>query len=424
MKIAFICAVFPPEPAPSGVMAEQLAERLVADGHEVTMIVPFPNRPAGAIYPGYRRQVTATTQAKGGYTLVRCGNWLIGKQRKALDRLLENISFGLTSTWALWRAGRPDVLLIESWPIFAVLLNVLLARLWRVPYFLYVKDIYPEAAIDAGLLRENGWGAKLCYRIDSYLCTHSQKVIVIADTMVGIMCRKRDLLPEKIEILQDWIREDDYPACARNPLWRAQQGIDSEQFVALFAGTLGYASGVEVLIDTALELRAHPEIMTLCVGEGIRKPAMLAAKQRLGLTGLCFSPFVPIEQVRDLQRACDVALVTMQLNGSDSSVPSKLITYLANGLPVICAANANSAVARVLQEDGAGWIVPPGDGIEIANAILRLKEDVPLREKMARNARACYERRFTLARAYGQFRTLLESCNSQPADVSQAPFSA
>ena len=100
MKIIFICAVFPPEPAPAGIMAHQLATRLAREGHDVTMIVPFPNRPDGVLYPGFQRRLRARTVTREGYTLVRCANWLLGKQRKNLNRILENVTFGLSSAWA------------------------------------------------------------------------------------------------------------------------------------------------------------------------------------------------------------------------------------------------------------------------------------------------------------------------------------
>lgn len=86
MRITFTCAVFPPEPAPSGIMARQLARCLARDDHRVCMIVPFPNRPEGVVHQGYRRklwQVEATESAQ----TVRCAHWPIGKQaRMALSR--------------------------------------------------------------------------------------------------------------------------------------------------------------------------------------------------------------------------------------------------------------------------------------------------------------------------------------------------
>src|ERR1051326_1247913 len=161
MKILFICAVFPPEREPSGLNADQLAARLAGDGHDVTVIAPFPNRPGGEIYPGYRRRLRSVPSQISGYRLIRCWNWLIGKRRRAIDRILENITFGLSSAWAAFREGRPDVLIVETWPLFAVQFVALVAGWWRLPFIYYIKDVYPEAAEKAGVIAEGGWLAGL-----------------------------------------------------------------------------------------------------------------------------------------------------------------------------------------------------------------------------------------------------------------------
>ena len=94
MKIIFISSVFPPEREPSGVMAHQLATRLSADGHEVSVVAPFPSRPYGRLYEGFQRKVREVSAEKP-YRLVRCANWFVGKWRRHIDRLLENSTFGL-----------------------------------------------------------------------------------------------------------------------------------------------------------------------------------------------------------------------------------------------------------------------------------------------------------------------------------------
>ena len=144
MKITFICAVFPPEPAPAGLMAQQLAKRLVRDGHSVTMVVPFPNRPEGVLYPGFRRRLRTRSQSPDGYTIVHCANWLIGNRRRVRDRLLENITFGMSSTWAALREGRPDLIIIETWALFAATFTAMLARGGAFPICTMSRISFPS----------------------------------------------------------------------------------------------------------------------------------------------------------------------------------------------------------------------------------------------------------------------------------------
>lgn len=407
MRITFICAVFPPEPAPSGVMAHQLVSRLVRDGHDVTMVVPIPNRPAGAIYSGHRRQLLSRTVTDEGYTLIRCANWLIGKQRRNVNRILENITFGMSSAWAVWREPCPDVIIVETWPLFASSAIAFIARLWSVPYLYYIKDVYPEAAEDAGIIRPAGTVSRICRSWDRFLCTHSARVIVISETMRDLVSRNRQMARGCFTVIPDWIDESAFPVWRGESRWRNSQGIPTDRFIALFAGTLGRASGVEILVEVAAALRLEEKILLLCIGEGVEKQSMQDEALRQGLQNILFLPFQPSALVPEFQACCEVALLTMRPNASDSSVPSKLISYFATSRPVICSANQKSAVARAVLEASAGLIVPPGDALAIAQAIMELEREPERVRQMGRNARRYYEEHFTLDRAYPQFLELL-----------------
>ena len=406
MKITFICAVFPPEPAPAGVMAHQLATRLARDGHDVTMVVPIPNRPEGIIYPGYKKQLRNRTVTKEGYTLVRCANWLLGNRRRHVNRILENITFGLSSAWAAWKEGRPDVIIIETWPLFAAQFAASLANWWRVSYLYYVQDVYPEVTEGAGIFATGGALARICRSWDRSLCSRSASVVVISETMRNLIAANRQLPQEHFTVIPNWIDESKFPVWHGESAWRPSQGIRNDVFIAMFAGTLGHVSGVDVLVEVAALLQEE-DLLILCIGEGVQKPAMLNEASRKRLNNIRFLPFQPSERVPEIQASCEVALLTMHPDSSDSSVPSKLISYLAASRPVICAANAESAVARTVLDAAAGIVVCPGDAQAIADAILRLKSEPETALQMGCNARRYFEKHYTLQRAYRQFSDLI-----------------
>lgn len=409
MKITFICAVFPPEPAPAGLMAQQLAKRLVRDGHSVTMVVPFPNRPEGVLYPGFRRRLRTRSQSPDGYTIVHCANWLIGNRRRVRDRLLENITFGMSSTWAALREGRPDLIIIETWALFAATFTAMLARWWGVPYLYYVQDLFPESAEQAGLLHANGMLARFFRSWDRSLCLHSASTIVISEKMRRLAAANRNLPLDALSVVSNWIDESAFPVWNGENDWRRSLGISDDTFVVLFAGTLGHVSGAEVLVEVARILQGQKNILLLCIGEGVRKEPMIAEASRLELDNIRFLPFQCADRVPEIQASCQLALLTMHPNHSDSSVPSKLISYLAASLPVICAAHADSTVSAVVAEAGAGVVVPPGNAQAISDAILQLMRDPNLRRDMGNEARRHFEKHFTLEQAHRRIGTLLES---------------
>jgi glycosyltransferase involved in cell wall biosynthesis len=248
-------------------MAHQLASCLAHDGHAVTVIGPFPNRPLGRVYEGYRRRLYKIEANGGSYRLVRCANWLVGERRRHINRLLENVTFGLSATWAAWHETRPDVILVETWPLFGVVFPALLARWWRIPFLYYVKDVYPEAAEKTGLIRGDGLVARFCRLWDRCLCLSSAKVIVISETMRDLMAGSRDISNGRFAVIPDWIDPADFLPQPIDNAWRHEQNLPKGTFVAMFGGTLGEVSGVEVLVEVARLLRDRPNVLILCVGE-------------------------------------------------------------------------------------------------------------------------------------------------------------
>jgi colanic acid biosynthesis glycosyl transferase WcaI len=358
------------------------------------------------MYPGFHRRLRSRTVTSEGYTLVRCANWLIGKRHRNVNRILENITFGLSSVWAAWKEGRPDLIIAETWPLFATQFAASLAKWWRVPYVYYIKDVYPEAAEEAGIIATGGHVANFCHLWDRNLCSQSATVIVISETMRDLVSTNRRLPQEHFTVIPDWIDQSEFPVWEADTEWRRTQDIGNNAFVAMFAGTLGSVSGVEILVDVARIMQRERDVILLCIGEGVRKQAMVDEASSLGLQNIRFLPFQPSKSVPEVQASSDATLLTMRPDSSDSSVPSKLISYLAASRPVICAANAESAVARTVVSAAAGIVVCPGDAQAIAGAILRLKSEPKTARQMGRNARAYFLEHYTLERAYRQFSEL------------------
>jgi colanic acid biosynthesis glycosyl transferase WcaI len=129
--------------------------------------------------------------------------------------------------------------------------------------------------------------------------------------------------------------------------------------------------------------------------------------RELGLQNIRFLPFQPRERVSEVQGAANVTLLTMQPGYSDASVPSKLISYMASGRAVVCAAPAHTTVAGIVTESGAGLVTEPGNPGALAGAIRHLAEHPSETACMGRNARLYFEQHFTLERACHQFEELL-----------------
>ncbi len=396
-------------------MARDLCARLAAEGHEVTVITQFPNRPLGRIFDGYRRSLRMVEHMEA-VNVVRCPNWFLDRKRRWWNRVLENVTFGLSSLVNIVRSGRPDIVVLETWPFVATDLVLRLCRHWQTPVLHYVKDCYPEALEYTGHIRTGGRLANLLRGWDRNICKRCAEVIVISEGMKELLCRTRDVAGDKVTVIADWIDSRNFPTLPRDNDWRREAGISTGQFLVLFAGTLGHVSGAEVLVDVCRNLAGHPAVSVVCVGEGVLKQEMQQLTAAAGLKNLRFLPFQPSERVAEMHAAADATVLTTQANFPDASVPSKLITYLAAGRPVLCAADSASTVAKIVQEAGAGVLAEPGNARSVSEAISFLAGHPAECKEMGENARRYFEKHFTLERACEQFLGLIRQMDGAAMD--------
>jgi colanic acid biosynthesis glycosyl transferase WcaI len=418
LRVAFVCPVFPPEPEPSGVMAHELAGALQSRGYGVTVFTSFPNRPAGRGYPGYRRSLRF---ADAGFScrVIRSGNCFIGPRRRTVNRLLENLTFGLSSAINLCRDGDYDVILGESWPLAAMQILAWVSRTKKVPLIYYVKDIYPEVLESSNLIAADGFAAQRLRRWDARICRDSRALVVISQGMKEIFTQTRHVAPDKIFVIKDWLDESVWPRTMHERLWRRELNIPDEATVALYAGNMGTVSNAGILVDVAKLLRSNKDIVILCVGEGVLKLDMVARARAESLTNILFMPFQPREQLSRVFGAADVALLTTRSDYGDASVPSKLISYMAASRPVICAAAEQSTVARTVVDSGSGIVVQPGDTGEIASAICYCAENPGRSAEMGKKGREWFESHHTLSGAAERFCQILDHV-TMPGQIGES----
>lgn len=403
MRIGFIPAVFPPESPPTAVMAGELVRAWTKAGHEVCVICPFPNRPDGHVHDGFRRRPWSIDSFEKAQR-VRVWSWLIGKERRPLNRVLENMTFGLSSALAVLFIRRPDVVIVESWPVLATAQAVAACAARRVKVINYIKDIYPEAAIAAGLLRNGSLAASALTRLDRWICAHADRNVVISEGAAAFLTQSRRLPAEKVDVIPDWLDLSSILPTAGGPAWRAEVGLQPDERVFMFAGTMGHVSRVDVLIDVAEKLRSHDNIRLVCVGHGPLRSKMEGELSKRRLKNLLLLPFQPPDRVSDMQSAADVMLLTTSAHMGFTSVPNKLITYLAVGKPVICAVPAHTDAAVLVQDRHLGLVVPPEDPAALADAVQRMSAlDRSSLEETGRRARAVALERHSLESALQRF---------------------
>lgn len=356
-RAVVVSCVYPPEPVVSAQTSAQVAEKLRFQGHDVTVLTGFPNRPAGRLYPGVTRRFAKHESTESGVRLVRCFAAL-SPESSLFSRLLENLSFGLSSGWQLLTMRKPDVIYANSWPIIATGILFLIAKLRRIPLVISVQDVYPEALLSQNRLAEGGLPARLMNWIDGVIARGSAHVIVISERFVEIYRRSRRVPPTRLSLIPNWVDESQLDAGLPGEPYRAAREIKDGEFLVVYAGNVGAAAGVETAIESMRFLADAPDVRLLVAGSGSRLDSCRGMAEAFPGKVLFHSPW-HVADHPEVLRAANLLLLPTQGSQSLASVPSKLLSYMLAGRPVLATALAGSDLAELVVRADCGWVIAP-----------------------------------------------------------------
>lgn len=360
MNVAVISCVYPPEPVVSSRTSADVAAALRDGGHAVTVICPFPSR---GVAPSRPRRRWRSVDDEAGIRTIRCFS-IFSRSSTLVSRFAENLTFGFTSAFALLHLPRPDIVYMNSWPIFATALAALVARLRRVPYVVSVQDVYPES-----LVVQQRTGARfiawVLQAIDRWNARGAKALIVLSEGFAAIYRGSRGVPRGRIHIVPNWLRDDAIPSSEPGEV-RARFGLDPDDLLVVYGGNIGVAAGVEQLVEAFSRIE-DPHVHLLIAGEGSRADTVA----RLAASSDRVHVLRPWGD-ESVMAAADILALPTSGDQSAFSVPSKLIAYLLAGRPVIAIAPPQSEVARILTDADAGWSVSAG---EFPSAIVRMASE-------------------------------------------------
>jgi glycosyltransferase involved in cell wall biosynthesis len=383
MNISIISCVFSPEPVLSARTSADLAQTLAVAGHNVRVIAPFPNRPAGKLYQGYRRSLWKWDRSDPQYEILRVFSWF-SRRSNLLSRFLENISFGIASALAVLLLNPPNVIYANTWPLFAQGLLVLACKLRQIPLILSIQDLYPESLFIQKRGVEKHHFLYQCLRwLDVQIARHCAGLIVISEQFKQTYVKDRGIPENKVTLIPNWINESHSTSASTNRNVRQQYGIPEDAFLVVYGGNIGIAAGVEKIIDAFQYLTGDDHIYLLVAGGGHSLPNCFALIQKRQLTRVkVHSPWYPSE-TQALLSAADLCILPTQGEQSLVSVPSKLLSYMLAGRCILALASSQSETARVITTSQSGWVISSDDSISLAGYIRDISQ-LPSEERNKR----------------------------------------
>ena len=382
MKIVMICQWFPPEHAPIGVMLSEMAEDLIQKGHSVSIITGFPNHPEGIVFKGYNKKIF-NKEDESGLKIIRC--YLYTSPKKTFLRRAANyLSFAMSSFVAAMCMEKHDVLLMVSPPLSNGLIAIALKKIKKLRFVFNVQDIYPDAAISTEIIK-NPFLIKVLMKLEQIIYHEAKSVSLISEGFKNNLLAK-GVPEEKINVIENWIDTNEIvPMNKHNDFSIKHELID--KFVILYSGTIGIISGAEIIIDCAKNLSDYEDILFLFVGEGIVKDEIRKKVNQLSLKNIKFLSFQPRKLLSEVQSCSDVSVLTLAKDKGKTSVPSKILGYMAAARPVVASIDESSDTHRLINEAKCGICVEPGNADNLSDIILTLYHDRHLAEQLGRNGR-------------------------------------
>lgn len=402
MHILLLAQHFAPEEVSGAVLATDLATDLVSRGHRVTFVTCAPNYPQGRVYAGYKNRLYSRERLNG-VRVIRTWSY-ISPAKDFWPRLLNYGTFSLTAFYGGLLAGKPDVIFSYSPPLPLGLSAWLLARRWQIPWVLRVEDLYPDAAVAAGVLR-NRAAIKILSGLERFLYRQADHISLISEGFRQNLLSKA-VPAEKLSVTPVWADPEVVRPLPKHNQFRRQQQLDG-QFVVMYAGNLGHAAALDEVLAAAELLRAEADIRFLFIGEGVKKESLVAAARSKGLTNVSFLPFQPRALFAEMLAAADVSLVTLNQNSSGTSLPSKTFNIMASGRPILAVTPLQSEIAQLVEAANCGVNIPPGEPQRLTQEILALKGDQTLLRTMGLNGRQHLETHFSRRHCVEMYEALL-----------------
>ena len=318
-------------------------------------------------------------------------------------RIVSFLSFMLTSIRAAWRAGRVDLVMGTSPPIFQAVSAWLVAFLRRRPLLLEVRDLWPEFAIDLGVLRNRAL-IKLSRWLERFLYARAAHLLVNSpayrDYLIG-----RGVPADKVTLIANGVDAQMFDPDARGEHVREALGLQ-DKFVVTYAGALGLANDVETILRAAARLGPHATIHFLLVGDGKERARLESRACELNVANVTFAGARPKSEMAELLAASDACVATLRdIPMFRTTYPNKVFDYMAAGRPTVLA--IDGVIREVVEAARAGVFVPPGDDVALAEAVLALSADRQLATEMGRRARAYVVEHFDRRQQANEFVALL-----------------
>jgi glycosyltransferase involved in cell wall biosynthesis len=381
LRIMFLSHYFPPEVGAPQIRMFELAKRLTQAGDAVTVLTAFPNYPTGIVHEGYRGRF-AMEERMDGVRVVR--RWVFARPNAGgfFSRIFNWLSFVITSLTAVRTVGPVDVIFVQSPPLPIGLATLAYSRLKRAPFVFNVSDIWPESAVQLGMLR-NRFAIRMAEWLEMHLYRRAARVTVPTPGMLERLAA-RGVPRSKLVWLTNGVDTATFTPQPPDHELARTLGLDGQK-VFLYAGTHGLSQGLDVVLEAA-KLTDDSDVLYVLAGEGADKAALVSKAKAEGIRNVRFLPNQPKATMPALLNVAYAGIVSLKpLDLFRNALPSKMFESMAVGQPLVAALWGEGA--DLVRTSGCGIVTEPGDAQQLRDAVIELASHPDQAREMGRRGR-------------------------------------
>jgi len=309
-------------------------------------------------------KVTKIIRYQRDSTLKRLGTWLIG-----FVQILFLIIF----------RHRKKKLLLVSNPPFATLIPLLTNN----PFSLLIYDVYPDALVEYKILNSDSYIIKSWKKANKRVFKKARHLYTLNEAMKSVLGKYTNL--EKVKVIPIWTDNTFLKPILKNKNTFIKENDLEDKFIIQYSGNLGKTHNIEKLLDVAEILKEEP-FFFLIIGGGEKFILMESEIERRKLKNTRLLPWQPTKTLPESLAAADIGVVTLGVEASGLSIPSKVYNLMSVGVPILSIADKSSALAALVEDNKIGENFEIKDVANMANFILKIQKSKSKREKYAQNS--------------------------------------
>ena len=401
MHILLIHQAFVSPREPGGTRHYELARHLVKQGHEITIIASKISYLTGQ-HTSFKRTIFDDEKI-GGIRIVRVYTYP-ALHRSFWWRIVSFISFMLFSVIGALRIPDIDLVMGTSPPIFQAVSAWLVSAIHRRPFLLEIRDLWPDFAIDMGVLKNSAL-IYLSHRMERFLYDRSSHLLINSPAYKEHLL-KYDIAEAKIDLIPNGVDPDAFNPDSDGQQFRRKWGWDNK-FIVTYAGALGLANDIGTILKAAENLHSEPDIQFLVVGDGKERKNLEKYARQLKLTNITFLGSRPKSEMSEILAASNACLATLaDIPMFRTTYPNKVFDYMAAGRPTIL--GIDGVIRQVMDAANGGIFVAPGNAEHLANAVRMLCRDRNYAAELGNSARNYVVQHFNRCHQSQEFLNLVQ----------------